>query len=275
VLIFLIVRARIVFRPRPISSTSVSECPTCIDITFVGEAIGVIGVISTALSIGGEKRQYQTVPFVSPTVEAPERRVGGTRYERDATLASTQPPRRHQSLSLIQRIAIFCRMYRIIFMILILLLKLLMIRTTCFSVLARITALIFIIGVLAVAIVSIQDTPAAAIGGNSSQGIANKTIGAGQNITGSLSLRNMLAKTAGSEVHVSLANASTIAEKAVGPNSHAVSVRIGVLHGFVVYVALVSDINHSIHSVLVDAGNGKVLRSTQLSIAPPMMMQHG
>ncbi|MGB8933731.1 MAG: hypothetical protein WCC17_01335, partial [Candidatus Nitrosopolaris sp.] len=41
----------------------------------------------------------------------------------------------------------------------------------------------------------------------------NTTIGAGQNITGSLSLRNMLAKTAGSEVHVSLANASTIAEK--------------------------------------------------------------
>jgi hypothetical protein len=169
-------------------------------------------------------------------------------------------------------------MYRIIFMTLILLLKLLMIRTTCFSVLARITALIFIIGVLAVAIVSIQDTPAAAIGGmtggNSSQGIANTTIGAGQNITGSLSLRNMLAKTAGSEVHVSLANASTIAEKTVGPNSHAVSVRIGVVRGFVVYIALVSDINHSIHSVLVDAGNGKVLRSTQLSIAP-MMMRHG
>jgi hypothetical protein len=170
------------------------------------------------------------------------------------------------------------RMYRIIFMVLILLLKLLMIRTTCFSVLARITALIFIIGVLAVALVSIQDTPAAAIGGmtggNSSQGIANTTIGAGENITGSLSLQNMLAKKAGSEVHLSLANASTIAEKTVGPNSHAVSVRIGVVHGFVVYVALVSAINHSIHSVLVDAGNGKVIRSTQVSIAP-MMMRHG
>jgi uncharacterized membrane protein YkoI len=101
----------------------------------------------------------------------------------------------------------------------------------------------------------------------------NTTIGAGQNITGSLSLRNMLAKTAG-QLHVSLANASTIAEKTVGPNSHAASVRIGVVRGFVVYIALVSDINHSIHSVLVDAGNGKVLRSTQLSIAP-MMMRHG
>ena len=150
-----------------------------------------------------------------------------------------------------------------------------MIRTTCFSMLARITALIFIIGVLAVAVVSIHDTSAAAIGGmtggNSNQGMANTTIGAGQNITGSLSLQNMLAKKAGSEVHLSLANASTIAEKTVGPNSHAVSVRIGVVHGFVVYVGLVSDINHSIHSVLVDAGNGKVLSSTQL----PMMMRHG
>jgi hypothetical protein len=156
--------------------------------------------------------------------------------------------------------------------------KLHMIRTTCFTVLVRITALIFIIGVLVVAIVSIQDTQAAAIGGmtggNSSQGIANTTIGAGSNITGSLSLRNMLTKTPGSEVHLSLANASTIAEKTVGPNSHAISVRIGAVHGFVVYIALVSEINHGIHNVLVDAGNGKVLRSAQLSIAP-MMMRHG
>jgi len=150
-----------------------------------------------------------------------------------------------------------------------------MIRTTCFSVLARITALIFIIGVMAVVVVSIQNTPAAAIGGmtggNSSQGIANTTTRAGSNITGSLSLQNMLAKKAGSEVHLSLANASTIAEKAVGPNSHAISVRIGVVHGFVVYIALVQ--SHGIHRVLVDAGNGKVLSSNQLPIA--MMMPHG
>ena len=152
-----------------------------------------------------------------------------------------------------------------------------MIRTACFSVLVRITASIFIIGVLAVAIVSIRGTPATAIGGmnvrNSSQGIANTTTGTGQNITGSLSVQNMHAKKPGSEVHLSLATASIIAEKTVGPNSHAVFVRIGVVNGFVVYIALVSDINHTIHSVLVDAGNGKVLRSTQLSIAP--MTTHG
>jgi hypothetical protein len=143
-----------------------------------------------------------------------------------------------------------------------------MIRTTSFSVLTRITALIFIVGVLAVAIVSIQDTPASAIMtvGNSSQGIANTTTGAGSNITGSLSLQNMLARKAGSAVHLSLANASTIGEKTVGPNSHAVSVRIGVVHGFVVYIALVQ--LHGIHRVLVDAGNGKALSTTQLSIVP-------
>jgi hypothetical protein len=59
----------------------------------------------------------------------------------------------------------------------------------------------------------------------------------------------------------------------VGPNSHAVSVRIGVVRGFVVYIALVSDIKHGIHTVLVDAGNGKVLSSTQVSIAT--MTLHG
>ena len=145
-----------------------------------------------------------------------------------------------------------------------------MIRITIFSVLTRITALIFIVGILAVAIVSTQDTPVSAIsgmtGGNSSQGISNTMAGTGSNITGSLSLQNMLARKAGSAVHLSLANASTIAEKTVGPNSHAVSVRIGVVHGFVVYIALVQ--LHGIHRVLVDAGNGKALNSAQLPSVP-------
>src|SRR5262249_16068371 len=145
-----------------------------------------------------------------------------------------------------------------------------MIRTTSFSVLTRITALIFIVGVFAVTIVSMQDTSASAISGitrgNGGQGIANTTIGAGSNIMGSLSLQNMLARKAGSAVHINLATASTIAEKAVDPNSHAVSVRIGVVHGFVVYIALVQ--SGGIHRVLVDAGNGKALSSVQLSIVP-------
>ena len=43
------------------------------------------------------------------------------------------------------------------------------------------------------------------------------------------------------QVHVSLANASNIAEKAVGANAHTAAVRIGVVYGFLVYRALVVD----------------------------------
>jgi uncharacterized membrane protein YkoI len=107
------------------------------------------------------------------------------------------------------------------------------------------------------------------------------------NITGSVAIGPLLAKTIASQVHVSLANASMIAEKAVGANAHAVAVRIGVVHGFLLYMALVVDSNNNFHGVLVDAGNGKVLASTQMSMAAmeqsgmginlmdPGMMQHG
>jgi hypothetical protein len=54
-------------------------------------------------------------------------------------------------------------------------------------------------------------------------------------------------------------DASVIAEKAIGANAHAASVRLGIVQGSLVYTALVADINSNIHSVLVDPGNGKVL----------------
>jgi hypothetical protein len=89
----------------------------------------------------------------------------------------------------------------------------------------------------------------------------------GPNITGSVPLGTILAKAIASQVHVSLANASITAEKAVGANAHAAAVKIGVVHGFLVYMALVVDSNNNFHGVLVDAGNGKVLASTQMSMA--------
>ena len=63
-------------------------------------------------------------------------------------------------------------------------------------------------------------------------------------------------------MHVNLANASTTAEKAVGANAHSVAVRIGVVHGFLVYKALVVDSSNNFHGVPVDPGNGKVIVST-------------
>jgi hypothetical protein len=89
----------------------------------------------------------------------------------------------------------------------------------------------------------------------------------GPNITGTIQLGPIIAKAISSQVHVSLANSSTTAEKAVGANAHAAAVRIGVVHGFLVYMALVVDSNNNFHGVLVDAGSGKVLASTQMSMA--------
>jgi hypothetical protein len=71
-------------------------------------------------------------------------------------------------------------------------------------------------------------------------------------------------------VHVNLANASTTAEKAIEANAHSMAVRIGVVHGFLVYMALVVDSSNNFHGVLVDPGNGKVIVSTPMSFAAMM-----
>lgn len=94
--------------------------------------------------------------------------------------------------------------------------------------------------------------------------MSNMTMGAGDNITGSIPLGSTIAKAIASQIHVSLANASVIAEKAVGANAHAASVRLGVAQGSLVYTALVVDSNNNFHSVLVDPGNGKVLAFSQI-----------
>jgi hypothetical protein len=88
----------------------------------------------------------------------------------------------------------------------------------------------------------------------------------GPNITGSVQLGPTIAKAIASQVHVSLANASEIAEKAVGSHTNSVAVRIGVVHGFLVYMALVVDSSNNFHGVLVDAGNGKVLASNAVPL---------
>ena len=96
----------------------------------------------------------------------------------------------------------------------------------------------------------------------------------GTNVTGSIPLGPTIAKAIASQVHVSLANASLIAEKAVGSNAHAAAARIGTVHGFLVYMALVYDANTgTFHGVLVDPGNGKVLASTPILMG--MMMGPG
>jgi len=62
----------------------------------------------------------------------------------------------------------------------------------------------------------------------------------------------------------------TTAEKAVGANAHVAAVRIGVIHGFLVYMALVVDTNNNFQGVLVDPGNEKVLSSCPMSMEAMM-----
>ena len=98
----------------------------------------------------------------------------------------------------------------------------------------------------------------------------------GANVTGSIPFGPTIAKAIASQVHVSLANASTTAEQAVGPSAHSIAVRIGIVQGFLVYMALVHDMNTgTIHGVLVDPGNGKVLASTQFPFSALGMMMGG
>jgi hypothetical protein len=87
----------------------------------------------------------------------------------------------------------------------------------------------------------------------------------GPNITGSVPVGPTITKSIESQVHISLSNASNIAEKAVGDNAHTAAVRIGVVYGFLVYKALVVDNSNGCHDILVDAGNGKVLATVQRS----------
>jgi hypothetical protein len=48
-------------------------------------------------------------------------------------------------------------------------------------------------------------------------------------------------------------------------NAHSVAVRVAVVHGFLVYKALVVDSSNNFQGVLVDPGNGKVTVSTPMS----------
>ena len=55
------------------------------------------------------------------------------------------------------------------------------------------------------------------------------------NLTGSVQVFPGLSQTIQSKARISLSTPVTIAEKSVGPSSHAVSVHIGVKNGYLVY----------------------------------------
>ena len=91
------------------------------------------------------------------------------------------------------------------------------------------------------------------------------------NLTGSVQAFPRLSQIIQSKANVSLSQAATTAEKAVGANSLVISAHLGVVNGFLVYTAHVVDANNNIHRVIVDAGNGKILSAIQLPFANTLM----
>jgi uncharacterized membrane protein YkoI len=96
-----------------------------------------------------------------------------------------------------------------------------------------------------------------------------------KNLTGSVQVFPKLSQMVQSKANVSLSTAATGAQSAVGANSHVISTHLGVVNGFLVYIAHVVDANNNIHRVIVDAGNGKVLSTTQLPFANGLIHPEG
>jgi hypothetical protein len=98
----------------------------------------------------------------------------------------------------------------------------------------------------------------------------------GENVTSSINLMNIISNALGSQIKVSLGNATTTAESSVGNNSHAVAAHLGDVNGYLVYTIFVLDpTNMNFNTVIVDPGNGQVLSSKQISKEEHLMMHKG
>jgi hypothetical protein len=97
----------------------------------------------------------------------------------------------------------------------------------------------------------------------------------GENVTSSINLMNIISNAIGSQVKVSLSNATTTAETLIGNNSHAIAAHIGDVNGYLVYTIFVLDPNMNFNTVIVDPGNGQVLSSKQMSMEEHLMMHKG
>jgi hypothetical protein len=102
-----------------------------------------------------------------------------------------------------------------------------------------------------------------------------------QNWTGSISLFSPMLDMFKSKIHTTLNSAITSAISAVGggaagsnASAAAVAAFIHPENGFLVYNVFVLDPNNTIHRVIVDPGNGKVLSNQPMSMMEMMSMMH-
>ena len=87
----------------------------------------------------------------------------------------------------------------------------------------------------------------------------------GQNTSGSI--RSTLNRAIISQIGTDMSNVISIAEKAIGPNSHALLAVLQTERGSLVYTIWVADSGFNLHRVQIDPANGKILSSQPLSMA--------
>jgi hypothetical protein len=112
------------------------------------------------------------------------------------------------------------------------------------------------------------------MGGNQST-MMMQMMGASQNVTGSINLFSTISNAIETQVKVSLSEAASTAEGAVGNSSHAVAAHIGEANGYLIYCVWVLGPDMNTNMVIVDPGNGQVLSNTQISLQQLMMMGPG
>jgi hypothetical protein len=93
-----------------------------------------------------------------------------------------------------------------------------------------------------------------------------------RNRTGSIPTFPTIIEAFKSQIKTTINEATTIALDDVGENSTAISSTLQPDRGFLVYIVQVVDVNNQIHSVVVDAGDGRVLGNILLPTLEAMQM---
>jgi uncharacterized membrane protein YkoI len=95
------------------------------------------------------------------------------------------------------------------------------------------------------------------------------------NLTGSIPTFSTIMQAFKSQINTSMNEATTVALNAVGTNTTAISSNLQPDRGFLVYDVRVVDADNQIHSVIIDAGNGRVLSKILLPMIDLVKMRSG
>ena len=95
-----------------------------------------------------------------------------------------------------------------------------------------------------------------------------------EKINGTLNMMETMYQAIGDKMNVTLPEAISTAEQAVGNGSFAMSANGAEKDGFLVFEILLGSPDMEFTKVLVDPGNGQVLQTKPLSVMEWMMMMH-